>query len=262
MRGEASAYTVLGLEPGADPTAVERAYKELIKRYHPDRQGGDERRAAEIIRAYRELRGRPEPTDIDFHEEEPSADEPSGNGWIVAAMVLVAGVALLLIATGPAPWMVRQLAPGPVPPMLGRVAASTGASDSLDQPLDRAEVDGGVRDAVRITRSRDDNALLSSSRNCHRALRSQPSVSQLDRCVAFDDAVVQLQDRDPLWDGGPFSQLAVTRRQWSAASSLSNDYLAVDGRLDRIRLQVELALAPPDPRAVKPAEDSDSLSSD
>jgi len=36
------------------------------------------------------------------------------------------------------------------------------------------------------------------------------------------------------------------RGQWSAASVLSNDYLAIDSRLDRIRLQVELALAPPD----------------
>ena len=39
------------------------------------------------------------------------------------------------------------------------------------------------------------------------------------------------------------------RRQWSAASALSNDYLAIDGRLDRIRLQVELALAPAASRA-------------
>ena len=49
-----------------------------------------------------------------------------------------------------------------------------------------------------------------------------------------------------MWDGGPFGEPAVTRRQWSAASALSNDYLAVDGRLDRIRLQGELALAPQD----------------
>ena len=66
---------------------------------------------------------------------------------------------------------------------------------------------------------------------------------QLDRCAAFDDAVVELQDRDPLRDRGPFSELAVTGRQWSGASALSNDYLAIDGRLDRIRLRVELALA-------------------
>ena len=30
-----------GLEPGADPAAIERAYKRLIKQHHPDREGGD-----------------------------------------------------------------------------------------------------------------------------------------------------------------------------------------------------------------------------
>ena len=50
-----------------------------------------------------------------------------------------------------------------------------------------------------------------------------------------------------MWDEGPFSQIAVTGRQWSAASALSTDYLAIDGRLDRIRIQVELSLAPPAP---------------
>ena len=73
---------------------------------------------------------------------------------------------------------------------------------------------------------------------------TEPSLAQLDRCAAFDDAVVQLQDRDPLRDQGPFSELAVTGRQWSGATALSDDYLAIDGRLDRIRLRVELALAP------------------
>ena len=43
----------------------------------------------------------------------------------------------------------------------------------------------------------------------------------LDRCAAFDDAVVGLQDRDPLRDKGPFAPLAVTGRQWSAASALA-----------------------------------------
>jgi hypothetical protein len=56
---------------------------------------------------------------------------------------------------------------------------------------------------------------------------------------------MQLQNHDPMWDRGPFSEIAVTGRQWSAAAALSNDYVAVDGRLDRIRLQVELALAEP-----------------
>ena len=33
---------------------------------------------------------------------------------------------------------------------------------------------------------------------------------------------------------------------------LSNDYLAIDGRLDRIRLRVELALAPAVPHRLPP----------
>ena len=118
----------------------------------------------------------------------------------------------------------------------------------MGQPIHNAEVSEGIRDALRIARKYDDAALLSASRDCHRLLRLKPSVARLDRCAAFDDAVVELQNRDPMWDGGPFGGPAVTRRQWSAASTLSNDYLAVDGRLDRIRLQVELALAPPEPR--------------
>jgi hypothetical protein len=66
----------------------------------------------------------------------------------------------------------------------------------------------------------------------------------LDRCAAFDDAVIGLEDRDPLRDEGPFAPLAVTGRQWGAASSLSDDDLSIDSRLDRIRFRVEFILAP------------------
>jgi hypothetical protein len=239
MRGDGSAYAALGLEPDADWSEIDRAYKRLIKRYHPDRAGGDEDRAAEITRAYRELRGRPTPA-LDFHEEEPLSG--GGRVWAQAAVVLALGVAALLLATGPVAAIIRQLSPAPHQP----VGRSTGAAvhgDPMDQPIDGAEVKGAIRDAVRIAGQHNDAALLSASRDCHRQLRLEPSLKRLDRCAAFDDAVVQLQDRDPMWDRGPFSELAVTGRQWSAASALSNDYLAVDGRLDRIRLQVELALA-------------------
>jgi hypothetical protein len=81
----------------------------------------------------------------------------------------------------------------------------------------------------------------------------EPNLARLDGCAAFDDAVVVLQDRDPLRDQGPFSEIAVTGRQWSAAQALSDDNLAIDGRLDRIRLKVEMALAPP-AQPVPPAE--------
>jgi hypothetical protein len=114
----------------------------------------------------------------------------------------------------------------------------------MDQPLHSAAIDDAVREALRLAHTSDEMALANFSRDCHRALRSNPDMAQLDRCAAFDDAVVRLQDRDPMRDQGPFSEIAVTGRDWSAANALSADSLAIDGRLDRIRLRVELALAP------------------
>jgi hypothetical protein len=124
----------------------------------------------------------------------------------------------------------------------------------MDQPLDGSAIENAVREAVRLARNSDEMALASFSRDCHHALRSEPSIAQLDRCAAFDDAVVQLQDRDPLRDQGPFSELSVTGRVWSGATALSDDSVAIDSRLDRIRLHVEMALAPlvqPGPPAKK-----------
>src|SRR5690349_2697876 len=69
MTADTTAYAILGLQPGADRDAVEAAYRRLIKRHHPDRAGGDNSRAAEINRAYFELRGRA-PSDSD--ERQPA----------------------------------------------------------------------------------------------------------------------------------------------------------------------------------------------
>ena len=114
----------------------------------------------------------------------------------------------------------------------------------MDRPLNTSTIDAAVNEALRVARSGDEMALSRASGDCHRALRSEPDLVKLDRCAAFDDAVVQLQDRDPLRDQGPFSEIAVTGRVWSAATAISDDSVAIDGRLDRIRLRVELALAP------------------
>jgi hypothetical protein len=254
MAGDASAYAALGLEPGADPVAIERAYKQLIKLHHPDREGGDAKRAAEINRAYRELRSSLGPRDtLILADDDDSLQGPARSGWVRAAMTLVVALAALLIISGPVAAYIGQLFPTFRPPLpLGQGAAAAHATDAMEQPLHLAALNGAVRDALRIGYSHDGVALISASRDCHRRLRLEPSVTQLDRCAAFDDAVVQLQDRDPMWDQGPFSQLAVTGRQWSAASALSNDYLAIDSRLDRIRVQVELALAPPESAQVLP----------
>jgi hypothetical protein len=238
MAGDASAYAALGLEPGADSAAVEQAYKRLIKRYHPDREGGDARRAAEITEAYRELRGTSARDALELNELDPARDPRFSR--IGAAMALAGAVLILLLASGP----ISRLRAVPSLP-LGRVAADAGTADLLDQPLAEAAIDRSVGDALRLSRKSDEMALASASRDCHHRLKLEPSLAELDRCAAFDDAVVLLQDRDPLRDQGPFSEIAVTGRQWSAAQALSDDNLAIDGRLDRIRLKVELALAPP-----------------
>ena len=247
MRGDASAFAALGLEPGADPASIDRAYRKLIKLYHPDRSGGDARRAAEINQAYRQLRGRPAPVDA-FSFGEGDVHEGESGGWARAAVVLVIALVALLVATGPGAALMRDLgAQSAAPATVGRVTVTARASDPMDQPLDRAVLDNAISEAVRMKRSGDNAALLDASRTCQRTLRVNPNVRTLDRCAAFDDAIVEMEDWEPLWDGGPFSQPAVARRQWAAASALSNDYLAVDSRLDRIRLHVELALAPREP---------------
>lgn len=246
MPGDSSAYAALGLEPGAGPAAIDQAYKRLIKEHHPDREGGDAKRAAEINRAYRELRKAAfrsgEKGPLDLHEHPPEKGN-SANRWVVGAMLLIAGVGALVLAFGP----IKPPATSGSAAPLTRVSARARPIDAMDRPLTAGVIDSAARDARKLSRSSDEMALAQSSAACHHELRARPSIAQLDRCVAFDDAVVLLQDRDPLRDRGPFSELAVTGRHWSAASALSNDYLAIDGRLDRIRLRVEMALAPAQP---------------
>jgi hypothetical protein len=249
MVADAAAYAVLGLEPGADWAAVERAYRELIKLHHPDRSGGDAQRAAEIIHAYRELkRARDAKGALILLDEAPAGGRRYDGLW---AALAVAAVGALVFALGP---LKPSHADRPV------AAAREPAADPMDSDPSAAVVDAAVRDAARIFRAKDELALASASRDCHNRLRAEPSFAQLDRCAAFDDAVVMLQDRDPLRSQGPYSELAVTSRQFSAGAMLSNDSLAVDSRLDRIRLQVELALAgpPPQPPSVPEMPGSES----
>ena len=53
---------VLGLSLDADRTALRQRYSELVRRYHPDRNGGDRRHEAmltKVIAAYQQLRKAP-----------------------------------------------------------------------------------------------------------------------------------------------------------------------------------------------------------
>jgi hypothetical protein len=242
MSEDGSAYAALGLEADADSAAIEQAYKRLIKEHHPDREGGDARRAADINRAYRELRT--ERNLKDPLELNPDWTNPprSWRGWAALALVFAAGLGLAVM-------MQDTLSLGSFGPIASARSggearrAAAGVADPMDQPLHVGAIDDAARRALHLARTSDEMALAGASRDCHHMLRNDPSLLQLDRCAAFDDAVVQLQDRDPLRDQGPFSELAVTGRLWSGATALSGDYVAIDGRLDRIRMRVELALA-------------------
>jgi hypothetical protein len=241
MAGRASAFAVLGLSPGADAAAIERAYKKLIKEHHPDRAGGDASRAAEITRAYRELRGGKAPSDpLQFNEEFGAGR--ATRRWGIAAAAVAGALIALIVAMGPSAPLTRSASAARAAlPLRHRETADV---EVMETPLHVAVINAAVRQALQLYRTKDEMALAAASGDCHLRLRQNPDTSLLDRCAAVDDAVVGLEDRDPLRDEGPFAPLAVTGRQWSAASALSDDYLAIDGRLDQIRLRVEIALAP------------------
>jgi hypothetical protein len=260
MAPDASAYAALGLEPNADWAAVERAYKNLIKQHHPDRAGGETARAAEINRAYRELRSEFRSRGELVLDDDEELER--GNTWIRAALTIAVAAVLLIVGTGPIVGFVERLAAssGPVPHAVSHARKIAPEKDPMDGPLHLAAVDQAIGDAVHIARTNDEYALANRSRDCHRQLRADPTLARFDSCAAFDDAVVEVQDRDPLRDQGPFSEIAVTGRQMSSATSLSNDYLAIDSRLDRIRLRVELALAPATPPPAPPAVLNEAVS--
>ena len=57
---ERRALSVLGLGEDADRTALRRHYSKLVRRFHPDRNGGDrshEKMLGEVIEAYQLLKG-------------------------------------------------------------------------------------------------------------------------------------------------------------------------------------------------------------
>ena len=97
MNADASAYAALGLTPDADAATIEQAYRRLIKQHHPDREGGDAGRAADINRAYREIRAERHLKDpLELNDDWPVAAR-QGRGWLVLAILLAVGTIGLLI---------------------------------------------------------------------------------------------------------------------------------------------------------------------
>ncbi len=256
MPAPASAFAALGLEPGADREAIERAYRELIKRYHPDRSGGDAVRAAEINRAYAELRREPS-----GHEPMPAAPvrryrdhrrkvpRRPARLWplVIAAIAVLLIIERDWIAAALPRWMAALENPQGPPLPGGRASAVAVDSAALEGPLDEKAIARSIEQAGRLAEPGDEQALADWSRDCHRRMRADPSLAQLDRCAAFENAVAAIADRDPLHDSTMFNASAITARQMTAGSLVSRDYLAIERRLDRIRTVVQLTLRPAPP---------------
>lgn len=255
MRGENSAYAVLGLRPGAPRAEVDEAYRRLIKRYHPDRMGGDSSRASEINRAYTQIRrdpGQPPQSRRPVPVLPPSQPRRRTAAWLFASVVLVAG-AVAVASELPLRGSGRT---GLANPFQWSTPTSRAATDdrpidatepslvtSFEEPLQAAVIDRAIADAVKFN-AIDAAASAEYSRACHNSLRDEPSLTWFDSCAAFDEATVTLTGADLYADSGPFNPSAVMARHLGAARLLSDDMLAADSRLHQIRSRVELALVP------------------
>ena len=262
MSSNASAYKALGLKPGADGVAVEQAYKRLIKKYHPDRKGGDVARAAEINQAYFALRKtvaqlphRDAPVDIAEALYARRAARPRHSHRLrrrKRVWPFVMGVGLLIpallfrdsIEDFAGRWW-AQAVEIVEPPRRTSPPSPVAPSVSLASPLESPAIADAVRLARRLVASKDRDAAIEESRACHREMRARPTLRNLDRCAAFDDAVLEIAKLDPIREEGPFSASAVTARQMGAATLLTNDYVEIESRLDRVRTRVQALLAPP-----------------
>ena len=220
-----------GSTPGADAAAVERAYKRLIKQHHPDRAG---RRCAAARRK----------------STAPIASCAAGRGGSDAARVqrghslgaraAGAGRSPRLVAARdrqPRCCVTARCAPlsRPLhgrgrrgPPASARAAADAPPAIRWTSRCTSAPIDGAVASAAPVAGRSDEMALAERQpRLPPSAPRRARASRQLDRCAAFDDAVVQLQDRDPLRDRGPFSAArgdrAAMERGVGAVGRLSGD---------------------------------------
>jgi hypothetical protein len=261
MSADASAYRALGLQPGANAAAVEAAYRRLIKRYHPDVRGGDPARAAEINWAFDQIRKRqnrgaqlvqraPRYRNYPIVGPQPALNRRRRLHLVPLALAAAVAYAIVFDADRIGDTFEgfgRSLAdPRAVAGPFRGGGFVGGPAEVADAPLDSDGIDRSVHSAVRIARDGGLDRLTNQSRRCHAELRRSPAVARLDQCVAFDEAAIVLTQRDESEAEGQFSAASVTARQLGAARLMSDDFLAIESRLDQIRSRVEFELAPAD----------------
>jgi hypothetical protein len=250
----------LGLRPGATRAEVDLAYRKLIKIHHPDRTGGNGSRAADINRAYTLLRNQglavgPQARWVPARVRPAPRRRPARAAWFVAGTIIAATIAGLATA-GERGWFEpRQLeVRWPMDPI--PAAAQELPLTNFDEPLHVSVIDGAVASAMKFHAAKDIAAAADFSRDCQNRLRRKRNLVWLDACSAFDEATLTLGGEDALANSKDFSDPAVIARGMAAARTISNDVIAADARLHRIRSRVELLLLPMMDAAAAPAAQS------
>jgi hypothetical protein len=251
MTAERSAYAILGLRPGAGRAEVNDAYRKLMKRYHPDRPGGDANRAAEINRAYTLLRRRlGEPVRVPVAVPvRRRAGPPRFRklGWLVTILIVGAAAALENLDANHAPARAEFLrspqwtSPARVDDKGGEYEAELA---SFDMPVQPRIVSRSIADAVKFHSTGDLAGASAYSRDCQISLRQERNLGWFDACAAFDEAMLALYGDSDQPDSSPFNESAVVTREISAARMLSDDTLGADSHLHQIRSQVDMEILP------------------
>lgn len=240
-------YALLGLPPTADRKAVERAYRQLMKVHHPDLEGGDPARAADINQAYAILKDPEKLAAFDRAGERPAPIRmrrarrpvtlrPRPRKGKAGALVL--GM-LVLAATGYAaghPRLFRGLRIAALFDDPDPLAHNRPNNVAIDAPINHKAVIYGARLGLKLAAQPGLSAATSYSRDCQRMIRIDPAPALLDQCVAFD-AAVSLSASD---DDGIFGSASTSARQITAARQFSDDLNRITHRIDLIRGEVEV----------------------
>jgi hypothetical protein len=240
---------VLGLKPGAARAEVDEAYRRLIKRHHPDRTGGDAQKAAEINRAYTQIRrkipGPVRPRAVAVPVPRPKRRPRRGRAtFLIGSAILIAGFTALAGVTPRNPVFTASYQALPWAMAENETEASAMPLTDFGEPLQTGIIDQAVADAIRFHSTGDDQGSVDYSRSCLNSLRDQQTLAWFDACAAFDEATVVLDSDTELADSNPFSESAVIARQLTAARMLTDDTLSAESRLHQIRSRVELELVP------------------
>lgn len=229
-----SPYEVLGLAPGADRTAIDAAYRRLIKQHHPDVDGGDGETAKAVIHAYRALLQ--PPGKLPVLVQAPPLPPRPGIRWM-RWVVLTGLTAVLLWAPWPRIDWARLLPSRPesvaVTPVERRVPELLQARVAPDG----AAVEAGVSEAERLERGSTAET-VGYSQSCSLDLHRLPGDGLLDHCVAFDLAAARGRAASDPW----FAVATMGQRHAAAAKRVLDDPVLAEARVREVGRLVERQL--------------------